>query len=108
MKGMISQFVLFFFLLLLMWTGVLYVTQNIQYSSAKRFHSNVVEQLENSYFNEKVREECQEKARENGYQLTVEEYGEKGNRDARVVLEFSFTIPVLKKTKQYKIEGYAR
>ncbi len=108
MKGMISQFVLFFFLMLLMWTGVLYVMQNIQYSGAKRFHSNVVEQLENSYFDEKVRAECQRQAEENGYRLTVEEYGEKGNRDARVILEFSFTIPVLKTTKQYRIEGYAR
>lgn len=108
MRGMFSQFVLFFFLLLLMWFGVIYVMQNIQYSSAKGFHSNVIEQLENSYFDEKVKGNCQQQAKRNGYRLTVEEYGKAGNRDAKVVLEFTFTIPVLQTSKQYRIEGYAR
>ena len=37
-----SQCVLCFFLILLMWTGITYVTQNIQYTRAKQVHDELV------------------------------------------------------------------
>ena len=43
-----SQCVLCFFLILLMWTGITYVTQNIQYTRAKQVHDELVMRIENS------------------------------------------------------------
>lgn len=106
--GMFSHFVLFLFLLLFLWIGVTYVSQNIQYSSAKKFHSSVVERVENSYFDPAVIGECREKAEKNGYQLTVETYGEMGNMDARIILDFVYVFPVIQMSRRYTIEGYAR
>ncbi len=108
LQGMISHFILFVLLMLLMWVGVTYVSQNIQYSSAKKFHSGVVRQIENSYFDKQVIKDCERKAEGEGYRLQVESYDRGNGRDARVRLEMSFTFPVIQKTKQYVIEGYAR
>lgn len=108
LQGMISHFILFILLMLLMWVGVTYVSQNIQYSSAKKFHSSVVEQIENSYFDKQVIRDCERKAEENSYRLRVESYDGRNGKDAKVRLELSFTFPVLQRTKQYVIEGYAR
>lgn len=107
-QSMISQFVQFVFLMLMLWVGVTYVSQNIQYSSAKRFHGNVVEQLENSYFDNQIIKDCERNAKESGYQLTIKTYGDIRNRDATVSLKFSFIFPVIRVEKEYIIEGYAR
>lgn len=108
MAGMFSHFVLLIFLTVFLWTGVTYVSQNIQYSSARRFHGSVVHQLENSYFSSTVIEECKEKAIQNGYFLTIETYGQENHRDARVILDMNFVFPVIQVARRYTIEGYAR
>lgn len=107
MKGIISQFVLFFFLMLLMWTGVSYVSQNMKYGSAREFYCSIIRQMENSDFDGKVMAVCQEKARERGYLLSIRQYKE-NRRDARVTLEYDYTFPVTQKRKTYTIHGYAR
>lgn len=107
MKGIISQFVLFFFLMLLMWTGVSYVSQNMKYGSAREFYSSIIRQIENSDFDERVMSECQQKARERGYLLSIKQYKE-NRRDAKVTLEYDYTFPVTQKRKTYTINGYAR
>lgn len=103
-----SYFVLYFFLIVFLWIGVTYVSQNVQYSSAKKFHSSVVAQLENSYFDSGVVEECRKLAEKNGYQLTIDIYNEAGAKDARVILDVTYVFPVIQITRQYTIEGYAR
>lgn len=107
-QNIVSNFVLFILLMILMWVGVTYVSQNIQYSSAKKFHGNVVERIENSYFNAQVMKDCERKAKQNGYLLLIEIYGGKFSRDAKVKLEFCYTFPVIQTTKKYIFEGYAR
>ncbi|MCH5252266.1 MAG: hypothetical protein J1F22_04770 [Lachnospiraceae bacterium] len=107
-RGILSHFILLLLLFILMWTGVTYVSQNIQYSSAKMFFGSVIQRLEDGYMDEKVVTECMERAEKNGYQLLVERGSREQTRDAKVRLSFSFTFPIIQKTKQYRIEGYAR
>ena len=106
--GMLSHVVLYLFLMILMWVGVTYVSQNIWYSSARDFHGAVVSQLEDSYFAEDVIRECKENAEKNGYKLTIDIFGEEDRRDARVILDMTYVFPILQVKKQYTIEGYAR
>ncbi len=107
MKGLIHQFILLLFLLLTMWVGITYVSQNIQYSNAKKVHQEIVIVLENHGFQESVIKECEENAKKNGYRLFVELYGEK-KKDAKVTLKFSYIYPLVHKKTDYVIEGYAR
>lgn len=104
----VGHFLTLFFLVILMWIGVTYVTLNIQYSSARQFFDDVVEQLEDHYFEEETCKECQRKAEEGGYKLTIETYGEEGSMDARVILEMVYVYPVIQVSKSYRLEGYAR
>ena len=106
--NMVSQLMSFVFLMLFMWIGVTYVSQNIQYSCAKQFYNSAVEQIENSDFRADIIQNCKEKAIKKGYQLTVDTYGEEIHTDARVVLDFEFIYPVIQVGKHYSIEGYAR
>lgn len=107
--GMTSHFLLLFFLALTLWVGVTYVSQNIQYSNAKQFHSDVVQQLENHSFSAPVVEACRERAQRNGYQLTVEIFEEpSGDIDARVILDMEYVYPVIQIARHYTVEGYAR
>ena len=52
-------------MILFLWIGITYVSQNIQYSSARQFHDSVIRHLENSYFAPEVIDECKEKAAKN-------------------------------------------
>lgn len=107
MRGMVSQFVLFFFLILLVWTGVSYVSQNMQYGGARDFYRAILRQIENSDFDEKILEDCRKKAKEKGYRLRIRQY--RGNpRDARVTLEYDYVFPVTQQRKQYVLDGYVR
>lgn len=106
--GMVSHFISLCFMILFLWIGVAYVSQNIQYSSARQFHDSVVQNLENSYFAPDVIKECKEKAERNDYRLVVGIYGKGAHKDARVILDFDYTFPVIQVTRHYTIEGYAR
>ena len=108
LRAILSHFILLMLLMVLMWTGVTYVSQNIQYSSARTFYQSVIKRLEESCLDGRTVEECKERAKENGYQLLVEDFLDGENKDAKVSLLFSFTFPIIQKTKQYRIEGYAR
>ena len=107
MRGIISQCVLFFFLILLMWTGISYVAQNMQYGGARDFYRAVLRQMEESDFNEKVLVDCRERAKKKGYRLYINQYGE-NRRDARVILEYDYVFPVTQQKKQYRLDGYVR
>ena len=107
MKGLVSEFVLCIFLMILMWTGVSYSAQNMQYSSARDFYHVIVRRMENHDFDPAVIQECKDRAGERGYKLQIKQYN--GNkRDARITLEFICRYPMTQQMKQYKIDGYAR
>ncbi len=108
MRSLIEHFVTFFLLLIFIWIGVAYIMQNIVYSSAREFHGAVITQLENSYFDPMVVEECKRKAEQAGYRLRVDVYGEENKKDARVSLKFRYVIPMAGIKKDYEIEGYSR
>jgi hypothetical protein len=107
MKGMVSQFVLFGFLMLLMWTGVSYVSQNMQYGRAREFFRSAVRQIEDSNFDDAVLKQCQTQATGRGYRLYIRQYKE-NQRDASVMLTYDYTFPVTQKVKTYTICGFAR
>lgn len=107
MKGIASQFVLFFFLSLLLWIGVTYMSQNMKYCGAKEYYEMVRKQIEDSYFEQTVIENCVTKAKKQGYQLSVQCYGE-SRKDARVTLQYEYVFPIIQEKRCYMIDGYAR
>lgn len=107
-QGIFHLFLIFIFSMIFMWIGITYVSQNIQYSSAQKFFGNVIRELENQHFSAEAVNECRERAKRNGYSFRIDEFGEGEHRDARVVLTFSFTFPIIQKVQQYTLEGYAR
>lgn len=107
MKGIVSQFVLFLLLLLILWTGVLYLSQNMQYSKAKQCFRDIVYGLQLSDFDEEMVKPYQMKMNEKGYSLQIQMYGEE-RKYAYVSLCFSFVYPLIAQKENYKIEGYAR
>ncbi len=108
MRMIIEQFITFLLLLLFIWIGMAYIMQNIQYSSAREFHGAVVTQLENSYFDEGVIDNCKKRASQAGYDLKIRVYGEGDEKDAKITLAFVYVIPVVGIKKEYEIEGYSR
>lgn len=107
-QGIFHLFLIFVFSMIFMWIGITYVSQNITYSSAQRFLSVVVQELENNYFSQDTIQQCKKRAEENGYELKIEEYVAKEHRDAKIVLDFFYTFPIIQKVQKYTIEGYAR
>lgn len=108
MRIIIEHIITFLLLLIFIWIGIAYIIQNMAYSSAREFHGAVVTQLENSYFDETVMEDCRRKAARAGYDLDVQVYGSGNEKDAKVTLTFHYTIPLAGIHKIYKIEGYSR
>lgn len=108
MRMIIEHFITFLLLLIFIWVGIAYIIQNISYSSAREFHGAVVTQLENSYFDKVVIEDCKKKAEKAGYDLRIRVYGEDNKKDARVSLKFKYIIPLVGIEKKYEIEGYSR
>ena len=105
--GIVSHFVLYLFLMLLMWVGVAYVSQNIYYSNACRFYRNVVTRMEEQDYDSAVLEECRQ-AKDNGYILTVDLYEREGKKTAKVVMDMIYVFPIIQEERHYTIEGYAR
>lgn len=102
-----SQFVLFLFLTLLLWIGVTYVSQNMQYCGAKEYYGIILRQIEDSYFDGTVIQDCITKAEKQGYRLSVRYYGE-NHKDARVTMQYEYVFPMTQMKKSYVIDGYAR
>lgn len=106
--GILSHFLLYLFLMLLMWIGVAYVAQNICYSNASRFYNNVVRKMEEQYYDPTVLEECRQAAQDNGYRLTVDVYEQEGRKTTKVILDMTYIFPIVEEERHYIIEGYAR
>lgn len=107
MKGVIGQFVLFFFLSLLLWISVSYVSLNMKYCGAKEYHRSIVRIIEDSYFEQSMIQNCIAQAKQEGYQLSVQCYGE-SRKDARIILQYDFVFPLFQEIRHYCIDGYAR
>ena len=65
-------------------------------------------QVENSYFDADVIEDCKKRAEKAGYELEVQVYGEENKKDAKITLGFQYVIPLAGIVKKYEIEGYSR
>ena len=107
MRDVISQFVIFFLLSLLLWIGLTCVCQNMRYCNAREYYEKIVHQIEDSYFEPAVILDCTTKAKQQGYQLSVHCYGE-NQKDARITLRYEYVLPMVQITRQCVIDGYAR
>lgn len=108
MKMVIEYFVLFLFLLVFLWTGVMYVWQNIAVNNARSYNAAVVKEIENSHFSHMVIEECIDQAERDGYLLRVEDYTIYNESPIKhIMLTYTYSIPLINYTKDYTIEGFA-
>jgi uncharacterized alkaline shock family protein YloU len=95
-------------LLVFLWIGISYVMQNIIHTSARDYHGAVVRRVEDSNFTPNIISECKKDAKEKGYDLRIDCYGDSEHTDAKIRLSYTYTIPVINEERQYTIEGYAR
>lgn len=107
MKGVVSQFVLFFFIMIMLWVGIAYVSQNMQYSSARQYYREVIYQLQISDFAKQKKLSCVAQAKRRGYELEILSDAISPH-DARVRLVVPFTYPLIHRKTTYVIDGYAR
>lgn len=107
-RGVLSLFVLFVFSMIFMWIGVVFVSQNIQYSSALRFHNNAICQLENTRIDSRMISKLVESARQNGYTLLIKQFEEGNDINALVELSYKYRFPIINKTNEYCLKGFAR
>lgn len=108
LHSILNLFLLYIFSMILLWIGIAYISQNIRYSSAQRYLSFAIAQMENNYFADNVVEQCIQEGREHGYTINVKKYEREGNTDAGVSLEYTYIFPVFQKKVTYTLEGYAR
>lgn len=99
-----------FFLLLEALTGMGIVSAGVQTAAARDYHSDIMEEIACSNFNEGVMEVCVEQAREAGYEVKIEpvKYDEDANIQlASVTLNYEYAIPVLNLFSKHEIRGMA-
>ncbi len=99
-----------FFLLLEALVGMSVVTAGVQTAAARDYHSDVMEEVSCSNFNENVMGACIEQAKEAGYQLKIAPavYDEEKNiRLVSVTLNYEYAIPILNLFSNHEIRGLA-
>lgn len=110
MGQVIKVYMGLFFLLLEALAGIGVVSAGIQTSAARDYHSEMLEEISCSNFNEGVIAACVEQAEEEGYQVKVEPvtYDEAANiKLASVTLNYEYAIPVLNLFSKHEIHGMA-
>lgn len=99
-----------FFLLLEGLVGMGVVSAGVQTSAARDYHSDIMEEIACSNFNEGVMEACIEQAQKEGYQVKIEPivYDDDTNIQlAFVTLDYEYAIPVLNLFSKHEIRGMA-
>lgn len=96
-----------------LFTGLSYgfISAAFNKSDAVNYKADVIAEIENSNFNDKVIQSCIEEAEKNGYELTVNKEVLNRTEDkviAEVVLKYDFKIPILNINNEHQTRGYAR
>lgn len=90
------------------------ISSNNQTANARDFYNVVVNRIEDSNCNSTVIEECVEEAKDNGYELSVNDVTMYDENPSRLVtMGYKITIPIFNLfgenyEKEAVIEGYAR
>ena len=109
MKMIIEYFVSFLFLMFFIWVGISYSFMNTKNTSARDYQEACVRRIEDSHLNQTVINDCQTKASEDGYQLTVNKcVVYEDSADALVTLTYEFKLPIIGTQKTVAITSYAR
>lgn len=87
------------------------ITADLNVSSARSYHNDVVNEIECSNMSDTVISECISNAENNyGYKLIANKI--KNNQDitvaVEVILEYKYSIPFLNISTDHQIRGYAR
>lgn len=110
MGQVIKVYMGLFFLLLEALLGMGVIAAGVQTEEARNYHSDIIEEISCSNFNEGVMKSCIEQAETSGYQVKIEpvKYDEAANIQlASVTLEYKYAVPVLNLFANHEIRGMA-
>lgn len=110
MGQIIKVYMGLFFLLLEALTGMGIVAAGVQTTAARNYHSDIMEEIMCSNFNEGVMEACIEQAKEEGFEVKIEPIVYDGDANiqlASVTLNYEYAIPVLNLFSEHEIRGVA-
>ncbi len=90
---------------LLFGSGVLiafnvYMT-SLEISQAKQYHAFSIEKLEGAKYAKSIQEECEQEAKEQGYDLILKEEDDQ----KKIILKYKLFFPLQGKEKEYEIVG---
>ena len=111
MKHIISAYATLFILMLNIIICISMCNISIVVAAAKEFKADVIAEIENSNFNSNVINGCILQARETGYELMITNciYDENANiQSAEILLEYTYTIPLLGISETKTTRGIAR
>ena len=110
MGQVIKVYMGLFFLLLEALAGMGIVAAGVQTAAARDYHSDIMEEISCSNFNDGVMEACINQAKKEGYEVNIEPMvydGESNIQLASVVLNYEYAIPVLNLFSRHEIRGMA-
>lgn len=110
MGQVIKAYMGIFFLLLEALLGMGIVAAGVQTSAARNYHSDIMEEIACSNFNEGVIQACIKQAEKEGYRVEIEPtvYDETSNIQlASVILYYDYAIPILNLFSEHEIRGMA-
>lgn len=90
--------------------GTSLITASLNTVNAQNYHASVIQEIEASNYAPAVIESCKEKAKDNKFkklEIDVKKTTE-GKSYAKVVLEYSYSIPIMNMFMDNQIVGYAR
>ncbi len=109
MKNIFSVTIAIISLLALSLFSITLIDVHFQIQSAREFHSNVVNKIQSSNFNQEVIQSCILDANENDYILHISDTTiYKEARDFSVILDYSIHLLLFEDAVNSRIEGYAR
>lgn len=110
MGQVIKAYMGLFFLLLEALTGMGIVSAGVQTAAARDYHSDIMEEISCSNFNERVIEACIKQAKREGYEVSIETmaYDQGVNvQHVSVLLNYEYAIPILNLFSRHQIRGMA-
>ncbi|SER77820.1 hypothetical protein [Lachnobacterium bovis] len=120
MGQVVKSFLGVFLIMFLVATSVSIISVFLEVMNAQNEHASIINEIENSDFNNQVITQCVNDAKKKGYTVSTKVFYEDlekiklENKDldeakvAKVELKFPINIAFWQLNQEYKIEGYAR
>lgn len=111
MKGTIEFFMIIIAFALMSLSGTALITASLNSANARNYHASIINEIENSNFNQGVMDSLYVDASSKGYELEpiVTTEIEKHKKVAEVILNYNYDVGILNITgEKHTIRGYAR